>query len=81
MKFYRFIATAWCLAVGLDASVGLAQALDVPEFTKQIDSWLDREYPRLDELYKHLHRHPELSWQSDDVRSARFCAEKSLLTL
>jgi amidohydrolase len=47
-------------------------------FSQSVDSFIDKIYPELDKLYKHLHQNPELSLQEKET-SARIAQElKSL---
>jgi amidohydrolase len=62
------LATLTCLA----SSYGRAQS--PPPAREQVQSRLQQEYPSLLELYKHLHSHPELSFQ--EVQSAARVAEE-----
>ncbi len=46
------------------------RARDTTSLRRQVQSKIDQEYPSLFELYKHLHAHPELSFQEEKT-SAR----------
>ena len=47
-------------------------------FSQNVDAYIDKIYPELDKLYKHLHQNPELSLQEKET-SARIAQElKSL---
>lgn len=48
--------------------------LDVVATKKAIDDFLDHEYPHLDDLYKDIHAHPEISHQ--EVQSAAKLAKE-----
>ncbi|MCS7160092.1 MAG: amidohydrolase [Gemmatales bacterium] len=49
-------------------------ATDLPELGKAIRALVDKDYPYLDALYKHLHAHPELSFQEKET-AARLAKE------
>jgi len=51
------------LAAVLLASPALAAPFDVAATKKAVAAQLDKDYPRLDTLYKDLHQHPELGFQ------------------
>jgi len=57
-----FVAAASAVAL-LAAAPAPALALDVPAAKAAIDAQLDRDYPKLDALYKDIHTHPELGFQ------------------
>lgn len=58
--------------------VFLCLLIPFPAFTQSVDNFVDRIYPELDQLYKHLHQNPELSLQEKET-SARIASElKSL---
>jgi hippurate hydrolase len=44
-------------------SPALAAPLDVAGVKAAVDAQLDKDYPRLDALYKDIHQHPELGFQ------------------
>lgn len=48
--------------VALAAGSAAAAPLDVPAARASVDQVLDRDYPRLDALYKDIHAHPELGY-------------------
>src|SRR5262249_14757939 len=52
---------------------GLAQSPSAPLHTL-IRSQIDADYPRLENLYKELHAHPELSYHEEKT-AARIAAE------
>jgi len=56
---------ALCLA----APLAFAQVAGAPpaSLREQIQSRVNREYPRLFELYQHLHTHPELSLHEEQT--------------
>lgn len=62
------------LAASVMTAPGFAHALDVPATKSAVDAVLDREYPRLDALYKDIHAHPELGFQ-EVVTAARLAKE------
>jgi hippurate hydrolase len=68
----RSAAFAAALAFAAVATPALAEPFDPAAAKTQIQAELDRSYPRLDVIYKDLHRHPELGFQ--EVRSAKILA-------
>jgi amidohydrolase len=60
------------------ASVNPALARDVPSDKAAIDAILNGTYPRLDELYKQIHTHPEVQYQEIDT-AARLAKEMRAL--
>jgi len=65
---------ALALALALAASPTLAAALDVPRAKDEVAAVLDRDYARLEALYRDLHAHPELGFQ--ERRTAAKLAEE-----
>ena len=63
------LTTFAAVAALLAAAPALAGPLNVPATLKTIDAQLDRDYPRLDALYKDIHAHPELGFQ--EVETAK----------
>jgi len=57
-----------CVALPVTAQVPAAA------LKPQMESFVNKEYPDLDKLYKYLHSHPELSFQEKNT-SARIAAE------
>lgn len=65
------------LAVMVGLSVMAADpppASDLAELAKLVRAWVDKDYPYLDALYKHLHANPELSFQEKET-AARLAKE------
>src|SRR5712671_6728394 len=62
MKKFLSRAALFFLALTLGFGVRAQNASPVPE---PVQTGIDREYPTLFELYKHLHAHPELSFQEE----------------
>lgn len=67
-------AAGAALALALAASPTLAAALDVPRAKDEVAAVLDRDYARLEALYRDLHAHPELGFQ--EKRTAAKLAEE-----
>ena len=67
-------ALPFAAAVLLAASAGQALALDVTAEKAAVEAQLNRDYPRLDALYKDLHAHPELGHH--EVRTAALLAKE-----
>lgn len=77
----RFLsATALGAALFVCAGQALAAPLDVAAAKAQVTTVLDREYGRLDALYKDLHTHPELGFQEKRT-AAKLAAEMRALGL
>jgi amidohydrolase len=78
MLRWRILLSVWAgLMAGLAVSGQSEEtkpASDLPQLAKQVQSWLDEDYPYLDALYKHLHAHPELSFQERET-AARLAKE------
>jgi len=62
------------LSVLLLAAALTAHAQSPPAARQVVQARVDQEYPSLFELYKHLHSHPELSFQEKET-SARLAEE------
>jgi hippurate hydrolase len=65
------------------AALGLAwgsaaKAADVAKEKAEIDARLDRDYPRLEALYRDIHAHPELAFQ-ETATAARLAKEMRAL--
>lgn len=56
-------------AVAGISAPGHALALDVPAAKAAVGAQLDRDYPKLDALYKDIHSHPELGFQETATAS------------
>src|SRR6185503_1887450 len=71
----RFVKTLLA-SVALSAlSAWPAQAeLDVTKLKRSIETSFETDYPKLDELYKDIHAHPELAFQEVKT-AARLAAE------
>jgi hypothetical protein len=71
MLRWRILLSVWAgLMAGLAVSGQSEEtkpASDLPQLAKQVQTWLDEDYPYLDALYKHLHAHPELSFQEKET--------------
>lgn len=63
MSRLSFAAAVSAIAMLAAAAPGAANALDIPAAKAAIEAQLDRDYPKLDALYKDLHAHPELGFQ------------------
>src|SRR5580765_3858541 len=62
-------------SIGLLLALALPLAANgAPALQEKVRASLDKEYPSLFELYKHLHTHPELSYQEEKT-SARVAEE------
>lgn len=62
MKIKIVLATA-LLASAAMSPLALAAPLDVVATKAAVDAQLDKDYPRLEALYKDIHTHPELGFQ------------------
>ncbi len=70
---------ALLVSVALGAILPQAHAeLDVPALKSTITSSVEREYPKLDALYKDIHAHPELAFQEVKT-AAKLAAEMRAL--
>jgi len=65
-------------AIAVALASPAANALDVAGTKSAIDRKLDTDYPRLDALYKELHRHPEVAYQ-ETATAARLAKEMRAL--
>jgi amidohydrolase len=68
------LALSAAILVMISAAPALAAPLDVPVTKAAITSQLDKDYARLDALYKDLHQHPELGFQ--EVQTAAKLAKE-----
>jgi hippurate hydrolase len=75
--FPLIISSAATLLLALTAPAAVA-ALDVDAAKSAIERKLDADYPRLDALYKDLHRHPEVGYQ-ETATAARLAKEMRAL--
>jgi len=62
------------IIIGIAASLSCSLAQNQPLARSQISDKVQKEYPSLFELYKHLHTHPEISFQEEKT-SARIAEE------
>src|SRR6266850_1487625 len=64
LKFMkRFLFTTLALSGFLGSYSAAAQSM--PSVPDGVPAAIQREYPNLFEIYKHLHSHPELSFQEE----------------
>lgn len=72
MQFAKHLLAAFAL---VSAAAPPAHAeLDVASLKQSIEISLEREYPKLDALYKDIHAHPELAFQEEKT-AAKLAAE------
>src|SRR4051812_6868607 len=68
------LALSAAILVLTSAAPALAAPLDVAAAKAAVVAQLDKDYPRLDALYKDLHQHPELGFQ--EVQTAAKLAKE-----
>ena len=66
MDFFRFCLVVICFGLwGGSAGPQDRRPTALKTLLAEVEQSVDKEYPSLEKLYKHLHAHPELSFQEE----------------
>ena len=72
MQFAKPLLAAF--ALGIMVALPAHAELDVASLKQSIEASFEREYPKLDALYKDIHAHPEIAFQEEKT-AAKLAAE------
>ena len=74
MRFAKPLLAAFSFVLGGMVALPAHAELDVASLKQSIEAAFERDYPRLDALYKDIHAHPELAFQEEKT-AAKLAAE------